>query len=969
MRTLTLRLCLASLLLAGGALAQERTGRIEGTVYDDDGNPMAGARVTASSPTQIGGVKVATTGGDGSFRFLSLIPGKFTVRVSRKGFRTDIRQGIRVNANKTVTLDILLERAPDAKPPRVPASRPVEEPGIAITPSGRKPAAGKPRTETYVITAARPVVDVTKATTGESLSDEYVESVPVQSRSFQGVAGMTRSVTQRRNPKGYGAGNPSVSGGAYFNNTYLVDGMETTDPVTHTFAANFNFDAISDVNIMTGGSGAEYSDTAGGVVNMVTKSGSNKFELDSSLYYRDDALTIKDQDEQDLTFRDLQFNVNVGGPIVRDKLWYFTSFELNDRVSTIPSDPNHLLPDPAPRRFLSFYWLGKLTWQPHPRHRIVGWVQTDPALISNAEQLITKVPDAEYHQDQYGTRATAAWEWLATDKLFVKTQLGFGWNRLRISPERGDETTPQVRDNGTGVWRDNYWRLVTDDRYRASVQADATYFLDHAGKHEIKGGFRFKHEANPSTEGRPGNAILFTQFGNPQSLRRYFVDFDDKSLCDRNSPSYDPKECKQGSLSTSVSGNRFILFLQDRWRLPRYKRLTLIPGVALHAAETINPEGERVTSFVTATGHLNFAWDLFDNGKTVLRGGYNQYVDMGFLALASFIGQDLIEYTCDYDPNTGEYNVNCRIGGQTRTVGRPEGPEFDSDGKVIPGSKFNPGALTVPRVHELTFGAEREWLTGFSTGLDLQWRRYTNQWEDLETNVIWNEAGDNSQAFKSGKSEFIYDLETPDEAQRRYVSMSLFARKFSGNWQVMGSYTWSRNEGTVAEGYATTYLDRARQAQFFEGFMPDDRRHVFKVGGWYRLPWDVTIGGNLWVGTGTPYDKLYFNAFFNDYEDRRAPRGYDPRDLSTPDDDEELRMPTQLALDLKVTYKLERLTRWIIGAPINLELIGEVFNMFNLRTATEYEDRYLKPGAATQWGDIINKQDPFRVRFGLRYRY
>ena len=302
-----LRLGLLALLLTTGvARAQERTGRIEGTVYDDDGNPMAGASVTVSSPTQIGGARSVVAGADGSFRFLGLIPGEFTVKVQRSGFRSDIRQGIRVNVNRTVTLDILLERAPDAAKVKAP---PTTQPGgIAITPSGARPASGKPKTETYVITAARPVVDVTKAATGESLSDEYVESVPVQNRSYQGVANMTRNVTggAQGNRKSNTGGNPSVSGGAYFNNTYLVDGMETTDPVTHTFSANFNFDAIADVNIMTGGGGAEYSDTPGGVINMVTKSGSNVFKGSVVGTFENDKMQATNVDE------DL-FNRGTGG--------------------------------------------------------------------------------------------------------------------------------------------------------------------------------------------------------------------------------------------------------------------------------------------------------------------------------------------------------------------------------------------------------------------------------------------------------------------------------------------------------------------------------------------------------------------------------------------------------------------------------------------------------------------------------
>ena len=962
---------LCVLLLAHPSGAQQRGGRIEGTIYDDEGMPMAGAAAVLTSPTQIGGARRVSTGGDGSIRFMGLIPGVFQLKVSKAGFVGVIRKGIRVHVNKTVTLDILLEQVPVRKPRRPTKGSTSDEPGApvtSVTPGGTT-TTKVPHTETYVITAARPVVDVTKAATGESLSDDYVESVPMSTRSYQGMAGMTRSVTQKRDAKGSGQGNPSVSGGAYFNNTYMVDGMDTTDPVTHTFATNFNFDAMSDVNIMTGGMGPEFSDTPGGVINMVTKSGSNDFEVDSSLYYQDDAMTIKRLDEKGSTFRNLDFNLNVGGPLIRDRLWYYASVELNHTTGSVPPDPNQVLPDHPARVFTGVKVFTKLTWQLNPKHKLLWWFQGAGASIANREQLITVEPDAEGHQDQYSALTTVAHEWLAGDKTFVKTQLGFAWTGLRRGPESGVEDVPRIEDIGTGVKQRNYNRTLVDDRYRISLNSDVTRFFDNTfGDHEVKAGFRYQHVLNPSTESYTGNTELKTQFGKPYSQTRYYLLFDEDSACDATSPKYNKDKCSQGKLSTSVSGNKLILFAKDTWKVPgTKKRLRLIPGVAMHYGNTVNPDGEEVSSFVTATGHLNFAWDVFGDGKTVLRGGYNQYVDVGFLSLARFIGRDLISNRCNWDDSTQAYTANCRVGGQTRTVGLPQGPETDKDGNVL--NKYNPDFLTIPRVHEATFGAEREWFTGFSTGVDFQFRYYANQWEDLETNVIWNEAGDNSTGFKNGKSEFIYDLETPEDAWRRYMSVSLFARRFVGNWQVMASYTFSRNEGTVSEGFATTYLDRPRQVPFFEGPLPDDRTHVVKVSGWYRFRRSLSVGGSFWVGTGTPYDKLFFNSFFGDYNDRRAPRGVDPGDLSTPDDDQELRMPTRVALDIKVSYKLADVTDWLFGEAINLELMGEVFNAFNLRTETRYEDRNLKPGAATQWGDIIDRQNPFRVRVGMRYRY
>ena len=963
-------LTLAALLLValwmGPADAQERNGRITGTIYDDMGMPMAGAKVVVTSPTQIGGAQTATTDEEGAFRFIGLIPGEFLIKVRKAGFLGAARSGVRVSVGKTVTLDILLDRVPvRKKPPGASAPRP-DEPGVPAAADPGEVITPEPRAETYVIKAARPVIDVTKSTTGEALSDEYMENLPVLNRTAQGVAGITAQVTQQRNAKGQGQGNPSVAGGAYFNNNYYVDGMDTTDPVTHTFATNFNFDAMADVQVMTGGKGPEYADTPGGVINAITKSGSNAFQLDSSIYYQHDALTIKELDEKGRTFSDLNFNVNIGGPLIRDKLWYYTSFELNESTSTLPAHAE--LGDHASRHYLGGKALIKLTWQPDPKHRLSFWTQGSPAAIENSGQSITTLNEAERHQDQYNVIGTLAWEWLLGDTMFMKTQVGVGWNGLRIGPEQGSEDLPQVIDIGTGVTRQNYSRVLADDRYRFSLNWDLTRFVDgFFGDHALKAGFRLQYVMNPSTERYTGHQVLRSSYGQPLSQTRYFLDFDEASACDPTSKKYDKEKCKQGTLETTVSGLKLIAFLKDTWKVPRFKRLRLIPGLAMHFGNTINPDGDTVTSFVTATPHINFALDIFGDGKTVIRGGYNQYVDTGFLGLARFVGRDLVSYRCNYDQGTQTYSSGCSLGGQTRTVGMPQGPTYDKDGKVA--DKFNPDALTIPRVHEVTFGAEREWLTGFSTGADFQYREFHNQWEDLETNVLWNEVGDSADGFKNGKSEFIYDLETPEEAYRRYIGFSLFGRKFIGDWQLMASYTYSRLEGTVSEGYATTYLDRARQEQFYKGFLPDDRRHVFKLTGWYSWNKELSVGGSVWVGSGTPYDKLYFNSFFSDYSDRRAPRGTDPRDLSTPDDDVELRTPTRLVFNLKLGYRLGRLTEWLIGTPQDLEVIGEVFNLFNLRTATDFEERNLEAGSTTQWGEVINKQSPFRVRFGLRYRY
>ena len=117
---------------------------------------------------------------------------------------------------------------------------------------------------------------------GESFDEEFLNSLPLATRDYQGVAALAAGRDRRdgeRQPRG-------ARRRLYFSNNYTVDGFNTTDPVTRTFGQNFSFNAMANVEVTTAGLGAENSDTAGGVINIVTKSGSNRFELDGGVDYQ-----------------------------------------------------------------------------------------------------------------------------------------------------------------------------------------------------------------------------------------------------------------------------------------------------------------------------------------------------------------------------------------------------------------------------------------------------------------------------------------------------------------------------------------------------------------------------------------------------------------------------------------------------------------------------------------------------------
>jgi hypothetical protein len=919
----------AALLLigfAGRARAQSNVGRIDGAVVSMTGVPLARVVVTATSPTQIGHKRVTQTNDAGEYHLLGLTPGTFVVRFEAPGLKDVVRENVHVGVNETFSLDMIMEATQ------------VEE--------------------THVITSEREVVEVRKNTVGENFDSEFLKNMPLQNRSYQSVMDLAAGVTD------ISGGNPNVRGGASFNNNYTVDGLDTTDPVTHTFGTNFNFDAISEVQVQTAGLGAENSMTTGGKVNVVTKSGSNKFEADASVYYGDQHLVLKGPKEKDLVFSNLTTNLNVGGPIVKDKLWYFASFELDRNVSTLPPDQGGLLPHHPPREFLGATYLLKLTYSLNQRNKFTAWVQGDPATIDNQLQANTILPQAEEHQDQNSTNVGVTWESPITDKLFSKLTFGYLRGTIDVYPQscnNGDKNClneNNVNDRITGITSGTDGTNFHDVRESFRLSGEMSYFPETKalGTHELKTGFKFGYSDNPSSFSVPGNYTLTTSAGAPFRRTLFCTDYDPNLPVD-----YDPNDpsrsrCKFGTLKLKVTGTFFSYYLQDTWSPTRYIHIT--PGVAFDYGETVNYAGQTITQFVTVTPHINATWDATHDGKTSVRGGFNQYVDSGFLAVSSFVGRSHLQEICNYNPRTMQYDASCFQNGGVSgvTVGRPDG--LDANGNPL-GPKQD---LSAPRTTEFFFGIDREIVSQFGLGAEFVYRRFDHSLEDMETNQIWDLKGQNVVGYKNGNPAVVFDLETPDAAYRRYYGATINARKYLGRMRVLGSWTISKTEGPET-GFATAYLDNPTQSHFYYGPTPDDNRHSVKV----QLSYDVTdrllIGGNFSYSTGLPYSKFYFNNQQGDYTDYHAPRGMISNDANDAQSWREARLPDLTQFDLHLSYSVQQV------AGTRMMLIFDVFNLLNARTPVALEARNLPSTAPVLFGDPTNLQQPLSVRVGARFVY
>lgn len=245
-RTLSLLhlfLMMAALLVALPARAVEVTGQIRGTVIDTDGGPIPGVVVNATSP-EMQGARSADTDADGQFVFLALPVGTYKVEAQKAGFRGAFAV-VDVSAGATLRIELKLDLA----------------------------VAG----EEITVEATRPVLDVTRTETGATLTKEMLRDIPNASRSYHSSVSLAPGVV--------GSGNANMHGGYYTGNQYYLDGVNTTDPLTGTFSLNMNFDAIEEIQVITGGMDPEYGRAMGGAINIQTSSGGNVFESSVQILY------------------------------------------------------------------------------------------------------------------------------------------------------------------------------------------------------------------------------------------------------------------------------------------------------------------------------------------------------------------------------------------------------------------------------------------------------------------------------------------------------------------------------------------------------------------------------------------------------------------------------------------------------------------------------------------------------------
>jgi hypothetical protein len=568
--------------LALPALAQNGdSGAIIGYVMDQGGSPVRGVKVTASSATQIGGKKVAYSNDEGAFRFPNLEPGVFEVRAEAPKLRTVVQQNIKVGINAPSELSLIMEVA----------SEKVEE---------------------VRVVERTPLVSTTTTSVKEVYDIDFVDSLPHDNRDV---------IFQQLPNYSAGAINGRIRGGNTNQTIYTMDGFN----LFHEYPT---VKASAAYEIQTAGYGVDNVMASGGVVNLVSRSGSNKFELEVEGTADHDSLRLlRDRLDSRAPSDFYIINPTVSGPIVKDRLWYAANVEFLTQKTGRDPDVEGILPTPPPELRNWYKGTLKLTWQATGRNKLSAVMTFDEWWRWYAKGLgFAREAQEDSRSRKYFTGLI--WESVLSDSLIFRSQAGVAWANTENFPDScyGDANcdyrpaTVQTFPKSLTIGNDTAHNQNPGTFVQFVNRVEYFWSAKGLGEHDlqVKDNLQIQHDTVYKSV--PGDQIYEMNGDTKSALTTYYA----------NDPRYEA--ARSGWFITATSSLRNAVTLTDAWRTTRY--LTLTPGVAFTSASGGNVRGDQILNANVLSPSLAAAWDAAHDGRTVLRGSLAEYLDADISAVA-----------------------------------------------------------------------------------------------------------------------------------------------------------------------------------------------------------------------------------------------------------------------------------------------------------------------------------------------
>jgi TonB dependent receptor len=685
---------------------------------------------------------------------------------------------------------------------------------------------------------------------------EFIRFVPTRRYSMFSLINNTPGVSPT-SPASGAINTVSVFGSAVNENAFLIDGTNFTCPCQGVSRAEPIMDVIQELHVQSIGASVEFGNLQGGVFNVVTKQGGARFAAETSYYAQTSSLTAQPivlpvragtqptSRYERVRYRDL--TTSVGGPVKRDRLWFFSAYQyLRDYDSQPGADPAF------PRRYEQNKIFGKLNWQLTPSLQMMQsfhqekWV--NPSLATLAAPFVTtqrvhaSVPNMTFAHLTHVLSNRTVWE----------ARVGRFLLRQDADPSSGDRTTPFRTDQITGISSGNASQITTLHLDRATAKMVLHRYQPGwlGTDHEFKVGAQIERGEHRLLQILAGGVRYVDSNGSPfQAVFR----------------------------EPSIAGGVFVTpaaFASDRFKVG--ERITVDAGIRFDHSRAINPDlpvvsaGGRETDAVTAGVGTVYTQDVvsprlgltasFDrSGRTLLRASYGRFNQGVLTGELDPISQGTTPTTTmAYETATGGYTrlisvvdpkLNLALDPDTRT---PHTDEFSValDREITPRVR---ASVAYIRKHGRDF---------------IGWLDRAGQYRE-ETRLI---GGSTLPVFvlTNATSDRRFFLTNPDSLFVTYDGLVVVMEmRRSNGWQASGSYTYSRTHGlqvmsngtaddpqfsTIARAGFLTFGQDPNDLTNAAGRLPNDRPHVFRATSIVRLPWKgVQLAANLQTFSGKPW--------------------------------------------------------------------------------------------------------------------
>jgi hypothetical protein len=986
-------------------------GNIFGTVSDEEGGPLPGVTVEATSPSLLGKANTMTDG-SGKYRLLSLQPGIYSISYTLPGFKHIIRSEIVIQINQSITVDIQM--------------------GMGTI------------EEEITVVGQSPLIDVKSTTKGMTLTKMMFEVLP-KGRNFDTLVTAVPGVNVE---PGFGGSGMSVDGASSAENMYFVDGTDIGSITIGTRNQSAAFEFVEEVQVLASGYEAEYGGAVGGVVSVITRQGGNEFHGELIGYYSGSRLNGSERDilrrnplntfeaeyvnYQDLYGKDkidrTEVGFSLGGYLIKDRVWFFGSF-----LPVFRNTTRHVefLTTPVQegdydRKQTWWNFQGKLTAQPF------GFMRIGASFVNNfykyrgslPARAGTSSPDdpdwADYGYDYPNWSAAGFADVTLGANLMMNVRGGrffYDQTNQQVQP-----TLPNFRHYGEGALTFDGTPLeipapynvpygytskgrgyVTEKlkRYKNHLGSDFTFFTYLGGEHAFKFGVQYVRQGEDvnNTLGEPEIRLHWNRdaiFGGVTYGRGTYGYYEVRGN----------EESGVFGEKFNVHNDRWAIYAQDSWTLG--ERFTLNLGIRIeseyvppYSEDPSIPSGFKPIQFTFGdkiAPRLGFIYDVFGDTSLKIFGSFGMYYDVikTYMPAHSYAGFKW--KSAYYELNDYKWD---EIGG-----GNYPGPHIITLDWRKPSFDSTDPDLKPVNQREISFGVEKMLMENLSGTVRVVNKSLRRTIEDIgviipgvgEAYFETNPGYGYSLHVGNGTGKFDPKYPETPRAKREYFAVNVsLDKRLSDNWLGGFSYTWSSLSGNYA-GLASTdewgrvspYVMRnfdnwsmayTKDLVAVDDQLATDRPHFFKFYGAYTFPFRLTVGAVINAMSGTPISETWNMLSASIWPNDRF-HWTDPSSGEVV----QARTPFYWFANLYAEYNLKLSDRYRLQFNVNVDNLTDnkiaqrVYADYTLYTLNVTEAEHLAGGwqptdpgrdfvQEPRYGKKFSFQSPISVRFGLKFMF